>query len=115
MRGALLDLRLAVFAHGGHRERLFALAAEIAATTDGDRDTVSFRPVETDIQAFDPIAAAPASVGTTLLWRIVRLGTNDYPLGYQVKVEPDQRDERRKLLAAGPTADDLLAWYHKAN
>lgn len=175
MRAALLDLRLAVFTYGGHRERLFALTTEILAATSGGQDAVSFRPVETDIQSFegglavtylaehgallpdqerailqaaideprrlweiigtgpgdritlrdaatgraatvdDPIAATPASVGTTVLWRIARHGTTDYPLGYPVEVNPDQRDELQKLLAADPTANNLLAWYHKTS
>lgn len=81
----------------------------------GDRITLRDAATGRSATVDDPIAATPASVGTTVLWRIVRLGSNDYPPGYAVEVNPDRHDKLQKLLAADPTANNLLAGYHKTS
>lgn len=61
-------------------------------------------------EIYDPIASRSESVGSTLLWRIVRVGEVDYPVGFQLEA-PTEQAAQREILDDGPTALDLAKWY----
>jgi hypothetical protein len=59
----------------------------------------------------DPVASQAARAGNSVLWRIARVGEVDYPLGFPIEVEPDERPALQALLDGGPTTFELADWY----